>query len=79
MNFPFRSSASAQDVWSCLEKNWNNFFGLTGESPVSLTILVWQIQQNYFHLFTEGSRCKLDLRNQVCLSSLLLIGRFPYI
>ena len=55
----------AQDVWGSLETNWNNFFWLTGETPITLSILVNQLYGHFIHVFHYGHRSKLDFRNQV--------------
>ena len=64
---------NAQDVWCSLQTIWNNFFWLTGETPGTLSALVDEIRVNYLHLFHDGTRGKLDLKNKVHNTSQLKI------
>ena len=70
-----RSTMTAQDVWGNLEKDWNNFFWLTGETPETLAKLVNQIRENYFNLFYVTSRSKLSFRNQVTIFEVVYVAQ----
>ena len=55
------------DLWAILEQNWNFFYWLTGELPISLQMLVNQIQNTFVPQIVLGRPPILDLRNQVSL------------
>ena len=61
----YRVHANSQDLWMLLQRNWINFFWLTGETPQTLSILVNKLRNN-FHTFNNlGCNSVLDFRNQV--------------
>ena len=53
-------------MWQKLEQNWKDFFGLTGEIPVSLNLIVQDVQVN-INRTNFGRKEKLSLRNQVSI------------
>ena len=59
------------DFWNNLERNWTDFFWLTGDTPETLSILVQQLN-NYSRnirprLSTKGRKTRLNFRNQVII------------
>ena len=63
----FRSDSVKRDVWVNLERNWIDFFWLTGETPPTLNDLVLKLERR-FHPFVHcGCRNLLDFKNQVCI------------
>ena len=61
----FRCVRSHPDVWTNLSSNWNDFFWLTGELPMTLDYLVSKIEIKFFNMNPLGRKCNLSLRNQV--------------
>ena len=61
-----RVSLNVTDVWLAMERNWDHFFWLTGETPHSLRSLVNKIQAKFVPNFYQMRRSRLDLKNQVC-------------
>ena len=63
--FICRATLHDNDVWNNLQRNWNHFFLLTGETPHSLQILVDVLDRTYFWHRHYGRNSCLDLKNQV--------------
>ena len=66
---------NSHDVWSDLRKNWNHFYWLTGETPVSMDILLQGLTDSYFRNH-ENRNNSLNLRNQILLV-LMWLRRYP--
>ena len=63
----YRSTNRSPDVWVNLETNWNHFYWLTGEIPVSLSIMCDKIKSKFIPYRDSGRRNSLDFRNQVSI------------
>ena len=63
--FSNRQILNGHDVWRLISVNWMHFFGLTGETPATLSSLVYQIEHRFMHYFVKGHESHVDLRNQV--------------
>ena len=62
----YRMQRVRVDMWNILQRNWTNFFWLTGETPITLRFLINRILTT-FPLFNNlGRNCSLDWLNQVC-------------
>ena len=56
-----------RDVWINMQNNWDDFYWLTGETPISLQVLVHQIEPRNIIHNNLGCREALNFRNQVSL------------
>ena len=65
----YRCTRFNGNFWNNLERNWCDFFWLTGETPETLTHLVTSLQQYKQRIAPrtsrKGRRKKLDFRNEV--------------
>ena len=59
-----RCEYSKNDMWSLLERNWDNFYWLTGEIPPTLNYLVEEIEDKV-NLLHTGRNPVISFRNQV--------------
>ena len=66
---------NSHDVWKDLSTNWNHFYWLTGETPVSMQIIIEGIRENFFNYHLHGNN-RLDFRNQILLV-LIWLRRYP--
>ena len=60
-----RSGYRRTDVWASLERNWSNFFWLTGETPGSLQVIVNRLTAIYLPQVARGRAENIDFCNQV--------------
>ena len=76
-----RATLENRDVWNNLESNWNDFFWLTGETPITLNELVQEMQNKFHPTFRRRRLGSLDFRNQVIHETLqsLQLFRLPNI
>ena len=63
----FRAQHDSHDVWSMLERNWADFFWLTGKTPNTLSSLVNKLEDIYTQNYWMR-RGLLDFRNKVQFS-----------
>ena len=54
-----------RDVWRNMQHNWDDFYWLTGETPITLQVLVNQIEHRNIFNNPLGRPGALDFRNQV--------------
>ena len=55
INHYSRAYTQRQDLWSMLERNWNDFYWLTGETPNTLHELMTELK-NIFHPLNESKK-----------------------
>ena len=60
-----RANPQNSDVWIVLEKNWKDFYWLTGETPETLRILVQRMSTRFRYVRQMGRRSALDFPNKV--------------
>ena len=72
----YRCNLHNNDVWMNMQQNWSHFFGLTGETPETLQVLVHRVSAKFENCKMYGPDTKLDLRNKVsrtlCLGTPML-------
>ena len=61
----YRANVQNKDLWTMLENNWNHFFWLTGETPVTLLNLVNTVQRTFYPNTDRGRKKVLNFQNQV--------------
>ena len=69
-SYCYRSTNENPDVWNNLERNWNHFFWLTGEIPISLQIISDKLQNRFIRTRASGRKSALSFRNQVSVEKL---------
>ena len=60
-----RAVYRTNDLWSILERNWSEFFWLTGEIPGTLQVMVDGMHNIFQRQIRLGRPQILDFRNQV--------------
>ena len=73
-----RSDYVPIDIWEMLEKNWLQFFWLTGEIPVTLQSVVDRLQNMFNPYITRGRPLCLDFRNQVSHNILVKLKQLMF-
>ena len=61
-----------------MERNWDHFFWLTGETPRTLSTLVTKLWSKYLHHFYTTKGSKLDLKNQVSCNQWYMMNVLHY-
>ena len=76
----YRCQRQRRDFWNNLERNWTDFFWLTGETPDTLSLLVNDIycfrRRIIGRWYKKGRRTSLTFRNQVLLT-IIWLRRYP--